>query len=147
MKITGTYTLPVPVEKAYTALQDPALLCQTMPGCESLDKIGPDEYAMKMKMAMAVIAGNFDGKVKIADQNPHTSFKLIVEGQGKIGFMKGTGAIQLKPIDEKSTEVIYDGDVQVGGTIASVGSRLVETTSKMMIKKFFDRMSELVVAS
>jgi carbon monoxide dehydrogenase subunit G len=61
--------------------------------------------------------------------------------------MKGTGALQLKPIDEKSTEVTYDGDVQVGGTIASVGSRLVDTTSKMMIKKFFDKMSELVVAS
>ena len=146
MKITGTYTLPVPVEKAYSSLQDPALLCQTMPGCESLDKIGPDEYAMKMKMAMSMVSGNFDGKVRIADQNPHSSFKLIVEGQGKIGFVKGTGAINLKAIDEKSTEVTYDGDVQVGGTIAAVGSRLIDTTSKMMIKKFFDKMSELTAA-
>ena len=146
MKITGTYTLPVPVEKAYSSLQDPALLSQTMPGCESLDKIGPDEYAMKMKMAMSMVSGNFDGKVRIADQNPHSSFKLIVEGQGKIGFVKGTGAINLKAIDEKSTEVTYDGDVQVGGTIAAVGSRLIDTTSKMMIKKFFDKMSELASA-
>jgi uncharacterized protein len=146
VKITGTYTLPVPVEKAYSSLQDPALLCQTMPGCESLDKIGPDEYAMKMKMAMSMVSGNFDGKVRIADQNPHSSFKLIVEGQGKIGFVKGTGAINLKAIDEKSTEVTYDGDVQVGGTIAAVGSRLIDTTSKMMIKKFFDKMSELAAA-
>jgi len=146
VKITGTYTLPVPVEKAYRSLQDPALLCQTMPGCESLDKIGPDEYAMKMKMAMSMVSGNFDGKVRIADQNPHSSFKLIVEGQGKIGFVKGTGAINLKAIDEKSTEVTYDGDVQVGGTIAAVGSRLIDTTAKMMIKKFFDKMSELASA-
>jgi carbon monoxide dehydrogenase subunit G len=146
VKITGTYTLPVPVEKAYRSLQDPALLCQTMPGCESLDKIGPDEYAMKMKMAMSMVSGKFDGKVRIADQNPHSSFKLIVEGQGKIGFVKGTGAINLKAIDEKSTEVTYDGDVQVGGTIAAVGSRLIDTTSKMMIKKFFDKMSELTAA-
>jgi carbon monoxide dehydrogenase subunit G len=92
------------------------------------------------------VSGNFDGKVRIADQNPHSSFKLIVEGQGKIGFVKGTGAINLKAIDEKSTEVTYDGDVQVGGTIAAVGSRLIDTTAKMMIKKFFDKMSELASA-
>lgn len=144
MKITGTYTLPVPVEKAYSSLQDPALLCQTMPGCESLDKIGPEEYAMKM--AMSTMSGNFDGKFRIAEQNPHSSFQFIVEGQGKIGFVKGTGAIHLKALDEKSTEVSYDGDVQVGGTIAFVGSRLIDTTSKMMIQKFFDKMSELAAA-
>ncbi len=134
------------MEKAYASLQDPALLSQTMPGCESLDKIGPDEYAMKMKMAMSMVSGNFDGKVRIADQNPHSSFKLIVEGQGKIGFVKGTGAISLKAAGENTTEVSYDGDVQVGGTIAAVGSRLIDTTSKMMIKKFFDKMSELAAA-
>lgn len=144
MKISGSYTLAVPQEKAYASLQDPALLAQAMPGCEGLEKIGPDEYAMKMKMALAAVSGLFDGKIRIENANPPSSFTLIVEGQGKIGHMKGTGAITLEPEGNASTKVNYDGDVQVGGTIAAVGSRLVDTTSKMMIKRFFDKFATLV---
>ena len=62
-----------------------------MPGCESLEKIGEDEYRMKMKMALASLSGTFDGKVRITEQSPPNSFKLMVEGSGKIGFMKGEG--------------------------------------------------------
>lgn len=144
MKVSGSYTLAVPQDKAYASLQDPALLAQAMPGCESLEKIGPDEYAMKMKMALAAVSGLFDGKIRIQDPNPPASFTLIVEGQGKIGHMKGTGAITLEPEGDAATKVSYDGDVQVGGTIAAVGSRLVDTTSKMMIKRFFDKFATLV---
>ena len=99
---------------------------------------------MKMKMAIASIGGLFAGKVRIADQNPPESFKLMVEGTGKIGFVKGEGLLTLSPQAE-STEVSYDGDVQVGGTIASVGQRLLDTTSKMIIKKFFEKLSEAAV--
>jgi hypothetical protein len=136
--------LAVPQEKAYASLQDPALLAQAMPGCESLEKIGPDEYAMKMKMALAAVSGLFDGKIRIENSNPPSSFTLIVEGQGKIGHINGTGAIALEPEGGASTKVNYEGDVQVGGTIAAVGSRLVDTTSKMMIKRFFDKFATLV---
>lgn len=144
MKVAGTYTVAAGQERAYAALQDPAILAQCMPGCEKLELIGPDEYAMRMKMALAAVAGLFDGKIRIADSNPHTSFTLIVEGAGKIGFMKGSGAITLKPADESSTEIHYEGDVQVGGTIAAVGSRLIDSTSKMMIRKFFEKFSSLL---
>jgi carbon monoxide dehydrogenase subunit G len=144
VKVAGSYTLAIPQEKAYSSLQDPALLAQAMPGCESLEKIGPDEYAMKMKMALAAVSGLFDGKVRIENPNPPTGFTLIVEGHGKIGHMKGTGAITLEPEGDAATKVNYDGDVQVGGTIAAVGSRLVDTTSKMMIKRFFEKFATLV---
>jgi len=144
MKLTGTYTLPAPVERAYEALRDPALLTQCIPGCESLDLIGPDEYAMKMKMALAAVSGRFEGKVKLTDPNPPASFTMLVEGQGKIGFVKGSGAISLKPSGEAATEVTYEGDVNVGGTIAAVGSRLIDTTSKMMIKRFFEKFATLL---
>ena len=90
-----------------------------MPGCESLDKIGEDEYRMKMKMALASLSGNFDGKVRITEQSPPNSFKLMVEGSGKVGFMKGEGLLKFTPKDA-GTEVSYEGDVQVGGTIAAV---------------------------
>lgn len=145
MKISGSYTVPVPHQQAYALLQDPAVLAKCMPGTDRLDKIGNDEYEMKMKVAIASFAGLFTGKVRIADLNPPQSFKLIVEGSGKIGFLKGEGLLHLNPV-EQTTEVNYNGDVQVGGTIAAVGQRLIDTTSKMIIKKFFEKFSEQVAA-
>jgi len=111
-----------------------------MPGCESLDKIGPDEYRMKMKMALASLSGNFDGKVRITEQSPPDSFKLMVEGTGKVGFMKGEGVLKFTAKDA-GTDVSYEGDVQIGGTIAAVGQRLIDGTAKMMIKRFFDKVA------
>lgn len=140
MKISGDYRLPAAQERAYALLQDPEILARCMPGCERLDQIGEGEYAMRMKMALSSISGLFDGKVRIAEPNPPTSFRLIVEGSGKIGFMKGDGVITLSP-SEGGTAVHYDGEVQVGGVIANVGQRLIETTAKMMIKRFFDALA------
>ena len=146
MKISGAYTVAVPREKAYALLQDPAVLAKCMPGTDHLDKIGDDEYEMKMKMAIASFSGLFSGKVKIVDANPPESFKLLVEGSGKVGFLKGQGVLTLFPVND-STEIKYDGDVNVGGTIAAVGQRLIDTTSKMIIKKFFEKFSEVATAT
>ncbi len=140
MKIAGSHHLPVSQQQAYESLQDPAILARCMPGCDHLDKVGEDSYEMKMKMLIASISGRFDGKVRITDKNPFTSFKLLVEGTGKIGFVKGEGLLTLNP-SGTGTDVGYDGDVRVGGTIASVGQRLIDGTSKMMIKRFFDKLA------
>lgn len=161
MKISGSYTLAVAPERAYQLLQDPAILAQAMPGCEGLEKIGPDEYRMKMKVLLAALSGQFEGKVRITDQSPPSSFRLIVEGSGRIGFLKGDGLLRLYPADTTAsaitttastgaaaapaaaTLVIYEGDAQVGGTMAAVGQRLIDGTAKMMIKKFFDKLASL----
>ena len=140
MKVSGAYTIPAPRERAYALLQDPAVLAKCMPGCESLDKIGEDEYAMRMKMLLGSMSGLFEGKVKISDPHPPLTFRLMVTGAGKIGFMKGEGVLTLTPIEDK-TSVQYEGDVQVGGTIAVVGQRLIDTTAKMLIKRFFEALS------
>ena len=145
MKVSGAYTIPAPRERAYALLQDPAVLAKCMPGCESLDKIGEDEYAMRMKMLLGSMSGLFEGKVKISDPHPPSRFTLMVTGSGKIGFMKGEGLLTLTPIEDKTgvpqTSVQYEGDVQVGGTIAVVGQRLIDTTAKMLIKRFFETLS------
>jgi carbon monoxide dehydrogenase subunit G len=91
-------------------------------------------------MMLASMSGLFDGKVRIADQNPVTSFRLIVEGSGKIGFMKGDGLLTLTAADG-GTNVAYDGSVEVGGTIAAVGQRLLDTTSRMLIRRFFEKLN------
>lgn len=140
MKIAGTSTLPVPPERAYAMMQDPEVLARAIPGCEGLERIGPDEYRMKMKMAIASLSGAFEGKVRITDQAPPSSFKLLVEGTGKIGFMKGEGVLKLTAA-EAGTEVAYEGDAQVGGTMAAVGQRLIDATAKMLIKRFFEKLA------
>ena len=140
MKISGSYLIPVMQQRAYELLQDPVLLAKAMPGCDALERIGEDEFHMKMKMVLASVSGLFDGKVRIADSQPYSSFRLIVEGSGKIGFMKGDGLLTLVAADG-GTAVSYDGSVEVGGTIAAVGQRLLDTTARMLIKRFFEKLT------
>lgn len=139
MKISGSNILALPPNEAYRRMQDPTVLAACMPGCESLEAIGEDEYRMKMKLAMASLSGAFEGKVRIVDRTP-AGFRLIVEGTGKLGFMKGEGLLNFAPSGD-GTNVSYEGDVQVGGTIAAVGQRLIDATAKMMIKRFFEKLS------
>lgn len=139
MKIAGSHPLPFPPDQAYALLQDPAALAKAIPGCESLTRIAENEYQMKMKMALAAVSGNFDGKVRLSEQMPPSSFRMEVDGSGKIGFVKGSGLLTITPENDGSL-VAYDGEVQVGGTIAAVGQRLIDTTAKLMIKKFFERI-------
>ncbi|HLW77735.1 MAG TPA: carbon monoxide dehydrogenase subunit G [Bryobacteraceae bacterium] len=140
MKISGSHTLDVSREEAYRRLQDPEVLARAIPGCEGLERIGDNEYRMKMKMSLASVSGAFDGKVRIADPSPPESFRLLVEGAGKIGFVKGEGLLKLNPNGAR-TEVAYEGEVQVGGTIAAVGQRLIDMTARMMIRKFFEKLA------
>ena len=136
MKVSGSYPLAAARERAYTMLQDPVVLARCMPGCEGLERMGEDQYAMRMKVAVAMITGRFKGKVTISDQNPPERFRMVVEGSGKIGFLRGEGLITLD-----GASVAYDGEVQVGGTLANVGQRLMDTTARMLIKRFFDRLA------
>ena len=145
MRISGVHTLPLPQERAYQIMQDPEVLARAIPGCETLEKTGENEYRMKMKMILASLSGVFEGKVRIADQSPPSSFRLIVEGSGRPGFIKGDGLLKLSAMDGGTTEVSYEGDVQIGGTIAAVGQRLLDGTAKIMINKFFDKLVEAAI--
>ena len=134
MKISGTWIVPgAGPERVFGLLQDPVVLAQCMPGCDRLVKTGEGEYEMRMKLLIASLSGLFDGSVKLSDQVPPTSFRMSVDGTGKVGFLRGAGGIVLSP-SGSGTEVAYEGDVQLGGTIAAVGSRLVDTTSKMVLR-------------
>ena len=108
--------------------------------------VGEDEYEMKMKMMLASMSALFNGKVKISDQSFPSSFRLIVEGIGKVGFLKGDGLLKLTT-QGPGTLVDYTGEIQVGGTISSVGNRLLDTTSRMLIKRFFSKFSTVLQES
>jgi carbon monoxide dehydrogenase subunit G len=144
LKIGGSYELPLPPARAYAVLQDPVILARCMPGCDHLSRIGATAeghvaYEMKMKMVISSIQGLFAGTVTVADPKEPSSFRLIVEGKGKAGFMKGEGLLTFIE-SGAGAEVRYEGDVKVGGVIAGVGQRLLDVTAKHVIKKFFGKV-------
>lgn len=151
MKIAGTSQLPFPPEKAYDLMQDPAMLALAIPGCNSLEKTGDNEYKLSLKMALASLSGQFEGKVTLTEPNRPYSFKMLVEGTGKIGFVKGEGVIKLSGLGDgisitsaiTATGIEFEGDAQIGGSIATVGQRMIDTTSKMMVKQFFKKLEKL----
>ncbi|MFZ0640506.1 MAG: carbon monoxide dehydrogenase subunit G [Candidatus Acidiferrales bacterium] len=141
MKLQGAALLPASREQVWQSLTDPAFLAKCLPGAQELTPDGPSRYKVSMKMGIAAFTGKFEGAVQLADQHSPESFKMSVEGRGAPGFMKGEGTLTLR---EKSghapaqTEVQYSGEAQVGGVIASVGSRMIEAAAKKIVQQFFD---------
>jgi uncharacterized protein len=142
MKVSGTQRIEAAPDRVYALLQDPEVLAKCIPGCDGLTRTGDNEYQMRMKLLIASVSGLFEGKVRLTDHQPPDRFAMQVDGKGKIGFMKGSGNIALSG-SAGGTDIHYDGDVQLGGTIAAVGQRLVDTTSRMMLKRFFDKLNEV----
>ena len=108
--------------------------------CESLIETAPDEYQATLKIGIAGLKGTYTGKAVIRDRRPPEALTLAVEGKGGPGFVRGSAAIALTP-DGESTRVACDADVQVGGLIAAVGSRLVEAAAKKLADDFFRQLS------
>lgn len=136
MKISSSYRFDAPPEIVYRLLNDPDVIAACLPGCESLKPTGDDSYHATLTVGIAAISGRYQGTVRITDQQPPESYRLIVEGSGQAGVVKGEAAVRL--VEEGSrTVVAVDGTGQVGGTIARVGQRLLGSVSKMMMDKFF----------
>jgi carbon monoxide dehydrogenase subunit G len=141
MHVTTSSFVPADRVRVYAALVDPAILQQVIPGCESLTPIGPDSYDATMKVGVAGLKGSYKGKASILEQHPPEALTLAFEGKGGPGFLRGVAAIALAP-EGAGTRVTSDADVQVGGLIAAVGSRLVEAAARKMADDFFARLSE-----
>jgi len=141
LRLSGSATVPAAPQRVFELLLDPAVLSRCLPGCQGLERIGEDEYRMRMKAMIGAISGAFDGTVRLTDRQFPESFRMAVEGAGRAGFVKGEGLLKLTEKDG-GTEVAYDGELQAGGMIASVGQRLLDTTARMMIRRFFTRLSE-----
>ena len=141
MKLSATYTFKPAPDKVFAALVDPSVLQKCIDGCEKMEKTGQDSYDAHLKIGVAGIKGSYVGKVRIAEQNPPSSFTLNVEGKGTPGWVKGTAKIQISPKDEGS-EVQCESEGQVGGLVAAVGSRLVEAAAKKMLDEFFRKLDQ-----
>jgi carbon monoxide dehydrogenase subunit G len=136
MDVNGTYTFDAPPARVWDLLMDPAVISSCIPGCQGMEPDGEDRYKVKLTVAIAAITGGYEGTVVISDKVHPSSYTLMVEGQGKPGFAKGTSSITLRAEGDK-TVVNVSGTVQTGGPIARVGQRLIGGVSKMMQDKFF----------
>lgn len=143
MKIEGNQTLKGKPQRVWEVITNPDILAKCIPGCEKLEKTEEDTYTATLTMGIGSVKGTYTGQVKLADKQPYSSYKMIVEGKGKPGFVKGEGVLNLQEQDG-NTRVAYQGDVQVGGTIASVGQRMVQGTAKMIIGQFFTALDMIL---
>jgi carbon monoxide dehydrogenase subunit G len=146
VKVQGSQSIPGATDRVYDLLLDPVVLAACMPGCQDLVRVEDGVYKMKMKVAVAALTGDFTGTVRITEPVKPASFTMTIDGSGRLGHMKGEGRISLADGGE-STTVNYEGDVQVGGTMAAVGQRLIDTTSKMMIRSFFSNFAKKSAAA
>ncbi|MGB9177630.1 MAG: carbon monoxide dehydrogenase subunit G [Pyrinomonadaceae bacterium] len=137
MKIEGTHEVRATRERVYQALTDPNVLQRCIPGCERLEKTGENSYAATLRAGVGMIKGIFNGSVRLEEMRPPEHFRMIVEGKGQPGFLKGTGDLDLEEREAGATVIKYSGDIQIGGTIASVGQRMIQGAAKMMASQFF----------
>ena len=143
MKIHGTHQINAARDRIFAALTDPEILRHCIPGCESLEKNGDDTYVATMKAGVGPVKGTFKGNVRLEDMLPPTHYRMIVDGKGGPGFVKGTGEFDLSESGGE-TAIAYTGDMQVGGVIASVGQRMIEAAAKMLAGKFFSELEKQI---
>lgn len=139
MKLQATYTLPVSRERLWELLLTPAELQQCLPGCERLTQVGPDTYDATLTIGAAAIKGTYTGRLQILDQNPPSRCRLLIEGAGTPGFVRGEAVVLLGE-DPAGTTLAIEADAQVGGLIASVGQRMLAGVGRMLLGEFIKRV-------
>jgi carbon monoxide dehydrogenase subunit G len=145
MDLKGTYTFNAPRDIVWQALLDPEVLARVMPGCEKLEQIGGNQYEGAIKIKVGPVQGKFQGKVTLENINEPDSYSMIIDGKGASGFMKGEGQVKLEPQDD-STLMHYEGKAQVGGRIASVGQRLLDSSAKALTRQSLDNLAKQIEA-
>jgi carbon monoxide dehydrogenase subunit G len=146
MKLEGEYIFDGPRKEVWEIVRDPEVLASALPGTQSLEQVSENEYAGKMHVRIGPVAGVFAGKIVVSDEVPPESYTLAVEGRGAPGFANGTGHVQLSEQEDGKTLMQYEGEMQVGGRIAGVGQRLIDTASKSMISQGLESLNNALQA-
>jgi len=139
--LNGTFTFNGPRQKVWDLLQDPDVLAKALPGTERLTLSGPDRYEGVMKVSVGpMTAAKFDVTVALGDKQPPERFTMQIDGKGAVGFARGTASVALQDQADGGTAMEYTSDVQIGGRIASVGQRLIESVSRMMMRQALESL-------
>ncbi|WP_093167470.1 SRPBCC family protein [Sinosporangium album] len=145
MKVTGNALIRVDRDKVWAALQDPAVLVRTIPGCSKLEAMGQDAYRMTVSAGVASVKGVYQGEVVLASPEPPDRFVLKAKGQGAPGTVDATVNVRLSEADG-GTRVDYDAEAIVGGMIGGVGQRMLTTVAKKTAGEFFSAVEGHLLA-
>jgi uncharacterized protein len=139
MDMTGEFRIPAPRQRVWEGLNDPEVLKSSIPGCQSIEKVSDTEFTAKVVAQVGPVKANFSGKVTLSDLDPPQSYTIAGEGSGGVaGFAKGKAKVNL---DEEGAETVLHYSVQahVGGKLAQIGSRLIDSVARKMAENFFTR--------
>lgn len=144
MDMTGEYRIPASKQTVWEALNNPEILKASIPGCQELEKVSDTELTAKVTSKVGPVSAKFSGKVTLSDIDAPNGYKISGEGQGGVaGFAKGGAEVKLR---EEGAETIltYTATAQVGGKLAQIGSRLIDSTAKKMANEFFSKFVEQI---
>jgi carbon monoxide dehydrogenase subunit G len=148
MEMTNSRVIPAPPAAVWAALNDPAILQASIPGCESLERIGDNEWRAVVAAKVGPVSAKFTGTMRMIDATPPTGYTLQFTGQGgAAGFASGEAKVTLTPADGGNTLLTYVVKAQVGGKLAQIGSRLIDAAAKKVADDFFRRFNETLAAS
>jgi carbon monoxide dehydrogenase subunit G len=144
MKVSGEATLQAPIAEVWKALNDPAVLVRTIPGCERLEAIGPDSYRMIITAGVASIKGTYSGEVALSDQQVPNSFVMKASGAGGPGTVSAEVKVSLSDAGNGTTTLRYDADAVIGGVVAGVGQRMLVAVARKTAGEFFKAVDDVL---
>ncbi len=147
MTLEGTFTFDGPRETVWELLQDPQVLAKAMPGAQELKQTADDRFEGVMKVSIGPMnAAEFRLSVQLSDKQPPERFTMHIDSKGTLGFARGTAQVTLDAPGSRETVMRYRSDLQIGGRIAAVGQRLLESAARMMTQKGLDALQRELAA-
>ena len=146
MKLEGEFTFNGSRQEVWDLLQDPDILANSLPGAKNMQKISDDEYKGEMIVKVGPLNGAFTANIKLKDKVQPQSYTMLVESKGNVGFANGTAKIELTEQEEKSTLMKYVAELQVGGRLASVGQRMLDTVGRSLTRQGLEAMNNALKA-
>ena len=144
MKLTGENRINASPEEVWRALNDPEILKQAIPGCDTLEKLSDTAFKATVTTKIGPVQAKFNGEVELQDLDPPNGYTISGKGSGGVaGNARGSAKVKLEP-DGTGTKLSYDVDAQVTGKLAQLGSRLIDSTAKMLAGQFFNKFEQLV---
>ena len=140
MNLTATYTFNAPAARVWDLLMDTTAIAACVPGCKALMPLGEDRYQAELNVAVAAVTGSFVTTITMTDKVAPVSYRLLFDGTGRMGFVKGDAVIALRE-DQNTTVVSVTAHAEVGGAVARVGQRLMEGVARMTMDRFFACLS------
>jgi carbon monoxide dehydrogenase subunit G len=143
LELKGKHKVALGREQVWALLNDPVVLQELIPGCESLNRVAEDKYELGLSLLIGSVSGNYKGSVELSDKSPPDFYDLALVGEGSIGFVKG-GAHFVLTEDAGTTTINYDGQAEVGGLVAGVGNRVLGGVAKFMVGRFFKAFDKYI---